>query len=210
MSLLDDLEELQAAIALAVELSMAVQFELPEDLPEEEKDKIRVNWEKLGGAVALGVAEPMLQHIIDHGGTGGGTPGIGGGPAFVDIPLAINTVRHGDGLQVASGQFWFDASLYTAITAFKLQVVAWASGTTGTLARARLWNISDNEYVTSANVSTTSSGTQLIVSSALTVGSGAGNLRSASKLYEIRLDVEDGVLDDDAALFGSVCLRLEV
>jgi len=209
MGLLDDLPELKEAIADAFKAAMEDLFVLPEGLSEADQNAIKANWAKLGSAVADGTAEPILQHIVDHGGTGGGTPGIGGGPPYFEIPLKFTAVMHGDGLQIASGQFSFDAGAYDGFD-FKLQAVAWAAGTTGVTARIRLRNVTADEYVTGADLTTTANSATTLTSAALTVGIAAGNLRSVAAIYELRLDVENGVRLDDMALFGSACLRLEV
>jgi hypothetical protein len=149
---------------------------------------------------ASGLAAVNVQAAIDE---------LAGpnGPVFIPIVLA-RTLYTGDGVQVATGQFSFAAGAYGAST-FKLQAIAWGIGTVGTEARVRLYNLTDSEYVTAADVSTTLQVATLLQSAALTVGVAAGDLKTAETMYEARLDVSSGVLPLDAAHFGSVFLRME-
>jgi len=84
-------------------------------------------------------------------------------------------------------------------------MVGWTAGPTSPItARARLYNLTDREYVTGADVTTTALVATEVVSVALTVGSVAGNLQDSKKTYEVRMDVIGGVWNTDTAHFGSV------
>jgi len=63
MSLAQNQEATMTAMAAAFKARMVELFPLPEDLSEEEKDKIKANWEKLGQAVAAILAATM-SHIV--------------------------------------------------------------------------------------------------------------------------------------------------
>ena len=65
MALSENHEGTQAAMAEAFRVQMEALFPLPEEMSEEEKDKIRANWEKLGEAVAATLPAAMT-HIVDN------------------------------------------------------------------------------------------------------------------------------------------------
>ena len=65
MALSENQEGTQAAMAEAFRAEMEELFPLPEEMSEEEKDKIRANWEKLGQAVAATLPN-VLTHIVDN------------------------------------------------------------------------------------------------------------------------------------------------
>jgi len=203
VGLLDNMQATKAAMVLEIRNAMETLFPLPPTMPAEDQALMVANWENLAASIAE-LLQPTMQHIIDNGGAGGS-----GGLSPIYVPIAMGkTVYHGDGFVLATGQFSFDASKYTAD--IQLQVVAWAIGTAGTVARVQLYNLTDDEWVTGADVETTAQVATQLNSVVLTVGSAAGNLQDAEKIYEARLIVEDGVVPLDAAHFGSVCLRLEV
>ena len=66
MPLWENLEETQAAMTEAFRSRMEALFSLLEELSEEEKDKIRANWVKLGESVAA-TLPPVLTHIENTG-----------------------------------------------------------------------------------------------------------------------------------------------
>jgi len=66
MALSDNQETTKAAMAEAVRVQMEALFPLPEAMSEEEKDKIRANWVKLGQAVAAILAD-TLTHLVVNG-----------------------------------------------------------------------------------------------------------------------------------------------
>ena len=68
--------------------------------------------------------------------------------------------------------------------------------------RARLYNATDNEFVTGADLSTSNTTPTKFTSGALTVGSAAGNLKNSEKVYEIRLE-NDGTLDSEQTFLGT-------
>ena len=65
MALSQNQEATRAAMAEAFRIQMEELFPLPEELSEEEKDKIRGNWAKLGQAVAA-TLPTVLSHIVDN------------------------------------------------------------------------------------------------------------------------------------------------
>ena len=65
MALTENQEATQAAMAEAFRIQMEELFPLPEELSEEEKDKIRDNWAKLGQAVAATLAD-VMTHIVNN------------------------------------------------------------------------------------------------------------------------------------------------
>ena len=65
MALSENQENTQAAMAEAFRIQMEALFPLPEEMSEEEKDKIRGNWAKLGEAVAA-TLPAALTHIVNN------------------------------------------------------------------------------------------------------------------------------------------------
>ena len=117
---------------------------------------------------------------------------------------AGQTISHDVGVPLAHGQFVLDAGGY-ASGAWTFRMVGWVSGPTAPLtARARFYNLTDGEYVTGADVTTTATSATLATSGALTVGAAAGNFQDTAKIYEGRLEIESGAQDIDTAHFGSV------
>ena len=80
MALSENQEGTQAAMAEAFRTTMEELFPLPEELSEEEKEKIRDNWEKLGLAVAA-TLPATLTHIVNNAEIGTVTSDVVGAEA---------------------------------------------------------------------------------------------------------------------------------
>lgn len=65
MALTDNQQATKTAMAQAFRDAMESLFDLPEELPEEKKDEIRANWDKMGEAVAATLAD-IMAHIVDN------------------------------------------------------------------------------------------------------------------------------------------------
>lgn len=106
---------------------------------------------------------------------------------------------------VVLGQFVYDASLYTAkYSTFKFRVVASVTATrTGTVT---LYNLTDGETVATLNSITATSPTKY--ESTLTVGTGAGNLKTSEKIYEVRASVT-GADVADVIDVGGAFMKIE-
>jgi len=65
MALSENQETTRAAMAEAFRVQMESLFPLPEEMSEEEKDKIKANWVKLGQAVAS-VLPATLAHVVNN------------------------------------------------------------------------------------------------------------------------------------------------
>jgi len=132
-----------------------------------------------------------------------GKPAVLGG----DLVFRFATgqlVPHDIGSTLAHGATPINAGAYSTGT-WTFRMVGWTSGPTIPItARVRLFNLTDNEYVTGADLTTTALSETEVESAALTVGSAAGNLQDTKKLYEVRMDVIGGVWNTDTAHFGSV------
>ena len=129
-----------------------------------------------------------------------------GGFTKARIPLGFDSQVDGVTLSLALGAVPFDPTDYKASPAVTLEVVL--SVSVGTLTgTAKLYNITDAEYVTSG-VLTTSAVVPTKLSAALTVGTGAGELQLSDKIYEIQISV-NGTLSTEIAFFGSAHLLVE-
>ena len=80
MALADNQETTRAAMAEAFRAQMEALFPLPEEMSEEEKDKIRANWVKLGQAVAA-TLPATLAHIVNNAEIGTVTSDVVGAEA---------------------------------------------------------------------------------------------------------------------------------
>ena len=80
MALSENQEGTQAAMAEAFRIQMEALFPLPEEMSEEEKDKIRANWVKLGQAVAA-TLPAALTHIVNNAEIGTVTSDVVGAEA---------------------------------------------------------------------------------------------------------------------------------
>jgi len=80
MALSENQEGTQAAMAEAFRVQMEALFPLPEELSEEEKEKIKANWEKLGQAVAA-TLPATLAHIVNNAEIGTVTSDVVGAEA---------------------------------------------------------------------------------------------------------------------------------
>lgn len=122
--------------------------------------------------------------------------GAGGGISIIRVPLVSGTfsVNYTQGT-LAVGQTSLDASSWTdgtGVYEWRFAVVLQCSHSTITT-QAQLWNVTDNEAVTGCGL--THTGDVLYsaqTSAALTVGAAAGNLKSSTKVYEVRLSVSAG------------------
>jgi len=132
-----------------------------------------------------------------------GKPAVLGGDLV--FPLATGQlVTHDVGAPLAHGARPFNAGAY-ASGVWTFRMVGWTAGPTSPItARARLYNLTDNEYVTGADVTTTAASATEVESAALTLGSAAGDLQDTEKIYEVRLEITGGVWNTDTAHFGSV------
>jgi hypothetical protein len=74
-------------------------------------------------------------------------------------------------------------------------------------AAVELHNLTDVEQVTTGVLSTSSLTPVKTESSALTVGSGAGNLKSGERVYEVRI-TNDGTLDTEKSILGCAYMRI--
>lgn len=127
------------------------------------------------------------------------------------LPIAMSeSVTVGEGGVIVMGQFAFNAGAYT-ISHVRFEACLWVSvAAAGPYARVRLYNLTDGEYVTGAVCTTTSETVSAEASGDLTIGSDAGDLKSSQKVYEVRLEIVDGVAMLDASHLGSAHLVLEV
>ena len=80
MALTDNQDTTKEAMAEAFRVQMEALFPLPEEMSEEEKDKIKANWEKLGQAVAATLPAAMT-HIVDNAEIGTVTSDVVGAEA---------------------------------------------------------------------------------------------------------------------------------
>jgi len=134
---------------------------------------------------------------------------VTGKPTLITGPLVFpiakdKSTAHEVGEPLASSPSVFNASSYSGGTSWTFRCVLWVSGPTAPLtARARLYNLTDGEYVTGADVTSTSVSAEEQESTALTVGSSAGNLRDSKKIYEVHFEVTGGAVDVDMAHLGS-------
>ena len=116
-------------------------------------------------------------------------------------------VSSSDSIIVAT-QFAFNASDYPSGLAWKFTMVAAIVDGSGT-AQARLYNLSDNEYVTGADIITTNGGPTPVTGATLTIGSAAGNLKDTEKIYEVRLQTNiAGEQTSALSHFGTIAFRI--
>ena len=80
MALAENQEATKTAMAEAFKTAMESLFPLPEEMSEEEKDKIRANWDKLGQAVAETLSAAMA-HIVNNAEIGTVTSDVVGAEA---------------------------------------------------------------------------------------------------------------------------------
>ena len=80
MALSDNQQTTQDAMAQAFLDSMEALFPLPESMPDEDKETIRANWEKLGQAVAS-ILPSLMQHISTNAEIGTVTSDVVGATA---------------------------------------------------------------------------------------------------------------------------------
>jgi hypothetical protein len=75
------------------------------------------------------------------------------------------------------------------------------------LSTVELWNLDDAETVTGSTITTAVTSPTRVISSALTVGGAAGNLRNALRTYEVRLYRNGGTASD---FVGSKLVQLSI
>lgn len=114
---------------------------------------------------------------------------------------------HGSATPLVVSQFAFSPSAYVAApTAVYFSVVA-AMGNTPLTGNVQLYNLTDSEIVTTtAYVNTT---TPTHISTLLTVGAAAGNIKLTEKVYEVRIYVTAPALAIDTIILGTAELRVE-
>jgi hypothetical protein len=159
-----------------------------------------------------GLSATTVRGAIDElAASPGGSSFIATGGAYTAAQVLDVVVPYSSpAVQYCQGQFSFDASKY--IGTFYVSLVGWVPGVTGgRTCRLRLYNLTDGEYVTNADVSTGTVTTPTsYTSAALTVGAAAGNLKNSSKVYEWRVDLVGGADLADAACVGAGRLLLIV
>lgn len=103
----------------------------------------------------------------------------------------------------------FDPTEYAGTRQFEFVATISTNGPTpGTLARVRLWNVTDDEEVASTIIATSSDSPQTISSGTLTVGSAAGNLKDGLKLYEVRFELDGSLVTNDFAHLASSFIKV--
>jgi hypothetical protein len=93
----------------------------------------------------------------------------------------------------------FNASNAPSTAAFKFRCVI-SCAMAGVTIRVRLYNATNGEYVTNANLTTSSLSPTTLTSVSLTVGDSSGDLRDSLTAYEIHADI----IGDDGFDFGIV------
>jgi hypothetical protein len=93
------------------------------------------------------------------------------------------------------GDLSFSTADYPTGCSFYFAVVLQCSDA-GVTARARLWNVTDDELVTDTeSTHTGDTSATLVLSAQLTQGAAAGNLQDTTHMYAVRLDVSAGGAD---------------
>lgn len=107
-------------------------------------------------------------------------------PPEVIVPVATYNQVDGVSGSLVVTQLRFNPSNYGSNFYFYFEVGISAS--VGTLTTtARLYNLTDAEYVTGTTLTTSATTPTKSRSAALTVGAVAGNLKNSEKIYEVRL-----------------------
>jgi len=119
--------------------------------------------------------------------------------------FALNESVDGVTSTKALGGVPFDA---TGLSGSTVKFRAVLNCTVGTITgRARLYNVTDSEFVTTADVNTTNT-TPTIREATVTVGSGAGELKESEKVYQVRI-TNTGTLTGEVVYLGSAFLIVE-
>ena len=127
------------------------------------------------------------------------------GKAAVDTVRLGDATSHGSATPLVVSQISFNPTLYGTPT-LKFRAVA-AMGNTPLTGHAELYNISDSESVSILNFTTT---TATLAEAALTIGSGAGKIKTSAKIYEARIYVDTPALPIDLINVGSAEIQVVV
>lgn len=121
--------------------------------------------------------------------------------------LASDLLVSSNDYTVVAAQFTLNGSDFSSSLTWTFNMIAAIVQHAGT-AEARLYNLSDQEYVTNATITTTNSAPTSVQSPTLVVGSASGNIKDTEKIYEVRLRTVIG--DQTAALshFGTISFRI--
>jgi hypothetical protein len=123
------------------------------------------------------------------------------------LELGTNQVVDGANIPLAVGSRAFDASEWPDASEVTFAVILSVSSDTLT-GQARLYNLTDSEYVTGTTLTTSSTAPVKLESSVLTRGDGSGQLKLSEKQYEIRLEVTGGT-ESDIAYLGAGYLVID-
>lgn len=158
-----------------------------------------------------GVYNSMRVRRFGISGTAGLPVVAVGGASVYDAPSYYDTITIAAVASVASatplvvGQISFDPTVYGSPTLL-LKGVA-AMGTNPLTGYAVLYNLTDSETVATLTYNTT---TATLATSALTVGSAAGNIKTSAKIYEGRIYVNAPATAADTINLGSLQLVVTV
>jgi len=114
-----------------------------------------------------------------------GTPSYNSSPIY--FIAGVSSVDASSS-EISLGAIPFDPSDYALITTLEFVVVLSVSDTslTGT---AKLYNITDREFITGGSISTSSTDPTKFSSGALTIGVAAGEVKPSEKLYQVWISV---------------------
>lgn len=132
----------------------------------------------------------------------------GYGAIFTQLQMFVTGQDEVDGVTLVkvAGQFSFNPDLWPPGHQFFFGGILSVSDglRTGGL---ELHNLTDVEQVTTGSLTTSNTTPTKLESSALTVGSGAGNLKFGEKVYEVRI-TNDGTLGSEKTFLGSAHIRI--
>jgi len=163
-----------------------------------------------GAVFVASGAGALTQNKLYYKNSSGSYEDLSAGAAASQTPVIINltsdqTTTQGGG-QIQTGQFQFGALDFTgAYSTFEFFCTIQITNV-ATTGRVRLYNLTNTEYVTGADLTTSATawGAQ---SAAMTVGVGAGELRAADTIYEIHIEVTGGA-GGDVVNAGNVWMRI--
>jgi hypothetical protein len=118
----------------------------------------------------------------------------GGGNNLISLVTGAYQVLGTEGTR-AIGQFQFNPSWIPSGKSVKFCCVGSVSDVLNT-GTARLYNVTDGEFVTDATLNFTSTSSAYLESAALTVGAVSGNLKNTTKIYEIQYSTTGGEASD--------------
>lgn len=139
------------------------------------------------------------------------------GEAGITLPYAVNFLSYdfttNSNVFVRAGTRELDLTNFPATLGGKTRTVkfiaTFETSVSSATADIRLFDYTHNTLVTGTNTSTTSDSTYLFVSSNLTVGSSAGNIRSdVTTIYEVQLKMTVGNVSTDRVICSGA--RLEI